>query len=92
MKVVRTSHLYTLVVHFLESIICTSYVDLKDSQDSEDYVKLTEVREEVIKKYNKFSNARKDFKQAAREKMKSSVADEEDPALISKYLRSSGAT
>ena len=58
--------------------------NLKDSQDSEDYVKLTEVREEVIKKYNKFSNARKDFKQAAREKMKSSVADEEDPALISK--------
>ena len=58
--------------------------DLKDSQNSEDCDKLAEVREEVMKKYDKFSKARKEFKQAAREKMKSSVADEEDPALISK--------
>lgn len=58
----------------------------KDSQisDCEDFEDLTEIREEVIKKNKKFSNARKDFQQAAREKMEPSVADEEDPALIFK--------
>ena len=51
---------------------------------SEDCDKLAEVREELMKKYDKFSKAREEFKQAAREQMKSSIADEEDPALISK--------